>query len=114
MLNHRADPDRALDADRIQEGIGQDNRRHRFHRARGNRGRSFVLYGAGVRASQKPLGQTRTMIRLPANFERQRLRSNRDTPDELMERLMAMAMTGEIQLAAPREAVWAKPNDPAS
>ncbi|MCK1715975.1 MULTISPECIES: carbon monoxide dehydrogenase subunit G [unclassified Bradyrhizobium] len=26
---------------------------------------------------------------------------------------MAMTMTGEIQLAAPREAVWAKLNDPA-
>lgn len=27
---------------------------------------------------------------------------------------MAMTMIGEIQLAAPREAVWAKLNDPAA
>ena len=26
---------------------------------------------------------------------------------------MAMTMTGEVQLAAPREAVWKKLNDPA-
>ncbi|MDU6829452.1 MAG: carbon monoxide dehydrogenase, partial [Bradyrhizobium sp.] len=25
---------------------------------------------------------------------------------------MAMTMTGEVQLAAPRESVWAKLNDP--
>jgi len=35
--------------------------------------------------------------------------SNRANPGEMH---MAMTMTGEVQLAAPREAVWAKLNDP--
>ena len=52
-----AHPDRSLNAGRVQEGVGEDARRHRVHIARGDRRRPFVLHGTGVRTCPKLIAQ---------------------------------------------------------